>query len=390
MEKVPKEFEKLKNKVQKEMAPIKPATKTTKPIKNILKVVRLATHEKLPNHYLIYFLLVDFLGFKNYGRFEKIAWSIPIDFHGQGYVIEYRKFGVGIFGDETKESKIHAEQIVCLINRGVKVAQIYYDWIADKAVKESKLNVHNNNYDLFFRYDFFRQQYESLVNKISELEQETRHNSSTPHGINFSIYNEKIETERKAKWMAMATIDAFFSWTEHIFILIGILFGRLKTGEDISRLATSNWRDKFRAAFDLSDEKSKNFYDSFTSIREQVRNYIAHGAFGKKGEAFQFHSSVGAVPVFLPHHSNKDVYRINGSLDFDESKTLHIISDFIEYLWSGKRKMAKLYIVDAGLPLMLTLAQDSTYENALNSLEEMERLIEYLSHEYDVAANMDW
>jgi hypothetical protein len=36
------------------------------------------------------------LGFHDLGRFEKLAWSVPIDFEGIAYLIEYRKFGVGV------------------------------------------------------------------------------------------------------------------------------------------------------------------------------------------------------------------------------------------------------------------------------------------------------
>jgi hypothetical protein len=42
---------------------------------------------------VVYFLLVDLLGFKNLGTFEKIAWSVPVDFEGRAFLIEHRKAG---------------------------------------------------------------------------------------------------------------------------------------------------------------------------------------------------------------------------------------------------------------------------------------------------------
>ena len=50
---------------------------------------------------LVYFLLVELLGFRDFGREEKVAWSVPVNFGGRPYGIEYRKLGLGIFGNES-------------------------------------------------------------------------------------------------------------------------------------------------------------------------------------------------------------------------------------------------------------------------------------------------
>ena len=63
--------------------------------------------QKLPEYFLIYFLLSDLLGFKNLGQFEKIAWSFPVKYKGNFFLIDYRKFGVGVFvKDKLNDEKI--------------------------------------------------------------------------------------------------------------------------------------------------------------------------------------------------------------------------------------------------------------------------------------------
>jgi hypothetical protein len=69
-------------------------------------------------------------------------------------------------------------------------------------------------------------------------------------------------------------------------------------------LAIGDWKDKFKAAIDLRDQTAKGHYDTLLEIRRQIRNFVAHGAFGKDGQAFDFHSSAGAVPVRLPHQKD--------------------------------------------------------------------------------------
>jgi hypothetical protein len=49
-------------------------------------------------------------------------------------------------------------------------------------------------------------------------------------------------------WLALAAIDAFYAWTEHIFIHIAILQGRITTGTELADLAGAEWNVKFKHA----------------------------------------------------------------------------------------------------------------------------------------------
>lgn len=188
----------------------------------------------------------------------------------------------------------------------------------------------------------------------------------------------------------MATIDAFFSWTEHIFIHLAILLRKITTGAEVASLADSNWETKFKSSLDISDPKTKVLFDNLIEIRRQHRNFIAHGAFGKRGEAFSFHSGIGAVPVLLPHHRGKQRFALTSNETYEDPAALKVIQDFLEHLWSGARAPARLYLQRSSLPLILTMATDGTYQRAMQSVEDMQELVDHLSREWDRAANMDW
>ena len=68
---------------------------------------------------------------------------------------------------------------------------------------------------------------------------------------------------------------------------------------------SSHFFSKFKACLDIHDHSIKVHYDRLVEIKRQIRNYMAHGAFGKNGEAFQFHSGAGAVPLLLPHQKGE-------------------------------------------------------------------------------------
>lgn len=194
----------------------------------------------------------------------------------------------------------------------------------------------------------------------------------------------------EARWLGLSAVEAFFSWTEHVFIHIAILNGVCTTGRDVSDLASADWADKFKAALEIDVPETKAIYDELTLIRRQLRNYVSHGAFGKDGQAFSFHSSAGAVPLLLPHRRDRKSFRFGCGADPDPSQALDVIARFEAHLWSEPRTRLKLYIQDYQLPGILSMSTDGTYERARKSDYDMVNFTEHLAKQIDDSANMDW
>ena len=129
--KLTKQLEVVRNAARRAISPIKPADASTQtPTPTFLfEAQRSDAGRSLPPYYLVYFLLVELLEFKNLGQFEKVAWSIPIDLDGVAYLIEHRKFGVGVFVQNKENDEPQARRIVSLINNGVKVAKLRSPWL---------------------------------------------------------------------------------------------------------------------------------------------------------------------------------------------------------------------------------------------------------------------
>ena len=134
-------------------------------------------------------------------------------------------------------------------------------------------------------------------------------------------------------------------------------------------MAESGWDAKFKSALDVQEPKTKAFFDKLISIRRQLRNFAAHGSFGKEGEAFSFHSGAGAVPVRLAHQTGHPRFSLSGERAFSEAEAIETIERFIAHLWSGPREPAFLYIQKSGLPIILTDAADGTYRSAMQSVK---------------------
>lgn len=385
---LPEDMDLLTKNALKALHPIVPAGNNTKAENNFLfNAQRTDAGRALPEYYLCYFLLVELLGFKNLGKFEKISWSVPINYNGTAYLIEHRKFGVGVFAADAKSQNDEAKEIVKRIKKAVNIAKPYFEWKAAEAAKNSELNVVNHNLRLFDRFSYFLDQYKALNYEAEKRKDErikTQHTKDS-----YSISYPAFEIRRNGEWMALSAVDAFFSWTEHVFIHIAILNGKIITGEDVANLADAEWSEKFKTAIEINNEITRTFYDQLVTVKRQLRNYMTHGAFGKKGEAFSFHSAAGAVPMLLPHQKGSNRFSFYGDLGFNEQEVIDLIERFIKHLWESDRKQAQIYI-ESGLPLILPMAADGKYLSAMASIEDMKSLVEYLSYQFDQSANMDW
>jgi hypothetical protein len=364
----------LREKVLKAIIPIKKPDEKTRHIENEeFKLKRQSSSLILPEYYLVYFLFVDFLKFQNLGQWEKVAWIIPIDFEGIYYTIEYRKFGIGVFGNSDDDSNI--DEIIKRVKKAVKIAEPYYESIAKLKSEGSELNVINNSISLYNRYLYFLDLYTEKAKKNVSLRL-------------FEGYRER----QQESWLALSAIDSFYSWTEQVFIHIGILKSYLKTGKEVLKFADLDWKSKYKEIIPLKDKNEKLCYDKLSNIKSQLRNFYAHGAFGKTGETFEFHSSTGAVPLKITSKiNNRKEYSLHGPEGFQESDALLVIDSFVKtVLWTNGRELAQIYLMESGLPTILSHASDGVYQKAMSGAKEMIDFVHHLSSAFDNAANMDW
>jgi len=340
------------------------------------------------DYYLVFLLLIDLLGFKYLGPFEKVAYIIPVDFEGQHYSIVYAKFGMRI---ECSEGG-NPEAVYAAVKRGIKAARPYYLWRAKEASITSHLNLESKCPQLWEKYIFLKEQSKALLEKF-EAEKENRvvekgHNedgSMTWTSISFPAYDFR----KQSVWLHEAAVDAFFGWCEQALVHIAVLMGKLTTGKEIADLLRREFGEKCKLVFDLSVPDDKLAYDEILDLRTELRNYVAHGSFGKDGSTFQFHSRVGSVPLKILDTENRSEFRFGTYNLRDWENDYARIESFLSQLWSMGRGPARQYL-ETGFPCVLTFATDGTYQRAMKNDEEMGKFIMVWAQQIDDAANMDF
>ena len=387
-EDLPTHLSEIKSRALRALGSVKPADQSTKADKAFLfNAKRTKAGGGLPPFYLVYFLLVDLLGFKNLGMFEKVSWSVPIDYLGTAYLIEHRKLGLGVFAAGENQDEVNASEIVVRITKAVKAAEPFFDWLAEEAVKRSELNVVNKSSELFQRYIYLRDSYrEKAAEAILRKDERIVSQVKTWTSVSFPA----LRIHKEASWLALSAVEAFFSWTEHVLIHVAILSGHISSGVEVTALAQADWSAKFKQSLDIQHPQTKKIFDRLVLLRNELRNYVAHGAFGKQGEAFSFHSGAGAAPLLLPHKRNSRKFSLGSGLAFDFPAAIDTTEEFVLHLWSGDFAPAEMYIQQSYLPVFLIFAADGSYAHSMQSLEKMESFIDELTTQADRAANMDW
>jgi len=190
------EVERVRVRTLRAIAPLKPPEKGRK---YVWGDTRTNAGRCLPVYYLVYFLLVDLLKFPMGGAWEKVAWSIPVDFNGSAALIEHRKMGLGVFSSRTPEDEAVAEGIVAAVKRGVGAARPFFDHMAAKAVAGKQLNVTNNGPWLFARYTYLRDQFREKLAaaKNPSLRDVVVEEMAGPGGKTVSPTRSAIRTHRR-------------------------------------------------------------------------------------------------------------------------------------------------------------------------------------------------
>jgi len=384
--------EKYKIKALEILIPIKPIDINIIGKTNLLYTTqRSNAGRSLQEYFLVYFLFNDLLGFKNLGQFDKVAWSFPIDYNGKAFLIEYRKFGVGVFVENQKTDETQAREIVKKINRAIKSVRPFFDHLAEEAVKESKFNILNNNQSLYDRFEYLLKFYKKEKKKYLTNSNKVNNDSKVFElGKIIPTSNLGYKYYQNANYIAISCIEAFFSWTEHLFIHLSVIKGDIANGDEITALIEADWKTKFKAAIKEDSSEVNKFYNELIIVRQQLRNFVAHGAFGKNGNAFRFHSGTGAVPVLMNHNKQRNRFSLNGFLTFKEEDVIQLIEDFIKFLWKGSLEPAMYYTHKCYLPTILPLAANGIYKAVTEDMMIMKAYSKHLMTDFDNAANMDW
>lgn len=251
------------------------------------------SRDTFPVPCLLRFLFSSVLGFPEMSRLDKMHWCLVFRYRGHLCFMADEKFGLRFYHADS--ASIDLSELYRRINSALRlVEQELLAPAAQAALASGDIIVTNHFKGLDSRYCFFR--------KLAETRQREFRPPKNSHETQMRshLFRFNPAADASLAHYNYATIDAYFSRLEH-FLVLAFAFGDFAPGsDDIRRFIGSDWGDKFRRVFPLSDATSKALYDRLHSLKESFRNPLTHGGFEKGGTSFWFqHPTAGRLPVVL-------------------------------------------------------------------------------------------
>jgi hypothetical protein len=251
------------------------------------------SRDTFPVPRLLRFLFSSVLGFPEMSRLDKMHWCLVFRYRGHLCFLADGKFGLRFYHAES--AQIDLTEVYRRINSALRLVENeLLAPAAQAALASGDIIVTNHFKGLDSRYPFFRKLAETRRREFRPREN-THQTQMISH-----LFRVNPAADAALAHYNYATIDAYFSRLEH-FLVLAFAFGDFAPGkDDIRPFIGSDWGDKFRRVFPLSDATSKVLYDRLHSLKESFRNPLTHGGFEKGGTSFSFqHPDAGRLPVVL-------------------------------------------------------------------------------------------
>ncbi len=185
-------------------------------------------------------------------------------------------------------------------------------------------------------------------------------------------------------------VDAYFSGLEHYLILLRAFCGRpLSKGELLEFIALP-WSEKFKAMVDVTEPATQLCYARLKTLKERIRNPLAHGGIENDGSSFYIHMpELGALPATFTKIRESARFNLMPIEPEDYITACQLFDEIDHILSSGELARPYRFMKD-GIDPAFDPDTIRQYKEAIVSDDEADAYIEYWSREWERHANMEY
>lgn len=343
-------------------------------------------HDALPVPGFARWILADFLGGPDTGRDEKLAWQIRFWFEGRRCALALQKFGLRLYMDpeglDRKSAERTATSIVARLEKAIQVAEReVFRPFAEDQVRVGKVTINNQHYQLRTMYEHFR-----TIAQDPTLAAET----DARQKVVESGWNHRVRLERLRFYHGVAMVNAYFSFLEHVLVLVWPFVGYRPKVDDLEAFIGKRWTDKFKSVFDLSAPgTAKVLYDDLRGVAEEYRNTYTHGGFDKERGAFLIHFPHGAVPALMSGIRDRRQFEFTPLPEVALTTITSLFDRVDAWLANGPAGYGMRY-ARAGFDVPFNQESIDIARAAMSSDDDFEEFLARQGHLIDRMMNMDW
>lgn len=334
---------------------------------------------------MVAWFLSEYVGAPDTGRAEKLAWQLRFTFRGHRCALSLQKFGLRLYvdGDLDEESASQlVEELIRKLRSAMQVVErSVFAPFARAQLDAGNLTIRNQAHHLRGMYEHFR----ALAEQVREPQATGRSLEDV-----MNAWSAERAEEQDRFFNAVAMVNAYFSWLEHILVLCRPLTPPRPAPDTLRDFIGKRWRDKFRDVFDVSQPgRAKSVHDALHDVAEEHKNTYSHGGFDKRDGAFLIHSELGAMPARL----SDDVLGQVVGMPLGQTPTvaaiLAVLDDADDWLRTGPTQYGVMY-AELGLDLPLQQEHLDRAFAAMTSVDDFRAWLDAFGQHVDDLSNMDW
>ncbi len=340
---------------------------------------------EIPLPALVEFLFKMLLGFPAYGPAEKLRWEILFQFQNIPCAFALEKSGLHLYiscnarrtAEETNQLK---KEIVRKVQKAIRQVEKILRPFSEEQLAQNNVTIDNHSHRLKERYEYFRLKATETAYPVDIRSQ----------GL-AGVLNNQVKNKKTLLFNSVAMLDAYFSYLEHLFVLLAPL--RLDDFKIVDFIFNKKLTDKFDLLFKLKEnKKAKGYHDKLLKIKEEFRNYFAHGNFEKKGASLYIHlPHIGAIPAQLSKAGNNPHFEFFPINNETFENICIFIDDFNSWLSSSASGVAnEIQIIGSGLSMPCDKKSILEMKEAIKTPESLEAYLRHESEMCDKHDNMDY
>ncbi len=344
------------------------------------------TPQNMPAPYLVKVVLERYIGARFDTRpIEKTAWVTAISFKGSLIVVSSEKFGLRVRARASAgEDGAPLQAFADVLQRAVPLVERDLEPEIRLLIREGRITI-PNHFRLFRdRYDYLR---ELAIASFSSDPPPPVKQRAARGEVTISY---PFRPEREGFFAGSAALDAFFSWLEHVLVLLLPFSGFDAQRDDLESIITADWAAKYKRVFDLqTNPLAKTVYEQLLRVKQEHRNPATHGGFDRSLNLVHVQvPGVGAIPARLSRSTENrlSIHPLSDASFSENCKQLDRADSFLE---SGTHELGFRY-VSAGLDVYFNPESISIYESAVADPASFNDYLDRTAWEQDSHRNMDW
>jgi len=353
---------------------------------DLFKFVNILTQNYNPPAYIVQILLLGILGFKNYGRMDKVLWHTYFRYKNRPFMIRDYKFGSwtvkGLGSDE--EMVQLAKEIQNKIIKSSKVLdKVLYNELKSEVEKE-RFYLNNVYHKLFSIYDFYEEKVLDTIRECEKFEKDIK----KPEKISDIVenFNIKLTYEKTISKYSFALILSFFSFLE---FLLDVIYAFEQPNKKFFEFRKEKWNDRFKLVFSINKNKElKCLYDDLIIIKTNYRNPLAHGLTNEVNLLILL-PYVGLVPLSYEYLSDKTYYGFVEIEKDDASKIIDTFRRLLKFVEDEEPYRFYILYLSYGFSIPINAQEISKIKKEMITYEEFKEYLEKRAFYEDMIINRD-